>query len=140
MSILPHQLLPADPRLAVQQHCVVMCTMHGIPKSLAAAFVQFIIYFLKRLKIELLVLMACCRQEPNTIVIHIRMLDNTAQAQQEAVGVLGINLIHAAFYMGGDSAAIIGSLLNELSRSRIEVGPMHSLVHCSVAEHFLLAC
>lgn len=54
-------------------------------------------------------------------MIHIRMLDGTAQAQQEAVGVLGINLIHAAFYMGGDSAAIIGSLLNELSRSRIEV-------------------
>lgn len=66
------------------------------------------------------------------IVIHIRMLDGTAQAQQEAVGVLGINLIHAAFYMGGDSAAIIGSLLSELSRSRIEVSPpahAHALVN-----------
>ncbi|CAL8463537.1 g3071 [Coccomyxa elongata] len=78
-------------------------------------------------------------QEPNTIVIHIRMLDNTAQAQQEAVGVLGINLIHAAFYMGGDSGAIIGSLLNELSRSRIEVdlisfqGPMFEHVDNRVA-------
>ncbi len=81
--------------------------------------------------------MACCRQEPNTIVIHIRMLDNTAQAQQEAVGVLGINLIHAAFYMGGDSAAIIGSLLNELSRSRIEVGPLHFLKHCSICRDLL---
>ncbi|BDA48597.1 hypothetical protein COCOBI_12-2770 [Coccomyxa sp. Obi] len=78
-------------------------------------------------------------QEPNTIVIHIRMLDGTAQAQQEAVGVLGINLIHAAFYMGADSGAIIGSLLNELSRSRIEVdlisfqGPMFEHVDNRVA-------
>lgn len=77
-------------------------------------------------------LVACCRQEPNTIVIHIRMLDGTAQAQQEAVGVLGINLIHAAFYMGADSGAIIGSLLNELSRSRIEVSQLHVP---SIAQH-----
>ena len=53
-------------------------------------------------------------------MVHIRMLDNTAQLQQEAVGVLGINLIHAAFTLGDDTAAIISSLLAELSRSRIE--------------------
>jgi hypothetical protein len=57
---------------------------------------------------------------PNDIVVHIRMLDRTAQLQQEAVGVLGINLMHAAFYGGDDTAAIIGRLLDELSRSRIE--------------------
>lgn len=57
------------------------------------------------------------------MIVHIRMLDKSAQLQQEAVGVLGINLIHAAFYKGGDSAAIIGSLLSELSRARIEVRP-----------------
>ncbi len=56
------------------------------------------------------------------MVIHIRMLDKSAQLQQEAVGVLGINLIHAAFYMGGNTGAIISSLLSELSRTRIEVG------------------
>ncbi|KAK9917589.1 hypothetical protein WJX75_006149 [Coccomyxa subellipsoidea] len=60
-------------------------------------------------------------REPNTVMIHIRMLDKSAQLQQEAVGVLGINLIHAAFYMGGDTGAIISSLLNELTRARIEV-------------------
>ena len=55
------------------------------------------------------------------MVMHIRMLDKTAQLQQEAVGVLGINLIHAAFNKGANTAAIIGSLLDELSRSRVEV-------------------
>ena len=60
------------------------------------------------------------RTPPNDIVVHIRMLDRTAQLQQEAVGVLGINLIHAAFYGGDDTAAIISKLLEELNRSRIE--------------------
>ena len=55
------------------------------------------------------------------MVMHIRMLDKTAQLQQEAVGVLGINLIHAAFTKGANTAAIIGSLLDELSRARVEV-------------------
>lgn len=66
-------------------------------------------------------MVVCCRREPNTVMIHIRMLDKSAQLQQEAVGVLGINLIHAAFYMGGDTGAIISLLLNELTRARIEV-------------------
>ena len=61
------------------------------------------------------------RQEPNTVVMHIRMLDKTAQLQQEAVGVLGINLIHACFTMGDNTAPIIGCLLEELSRARVEV-------------------
>ena len=55
------------------------------------------------------------------MVMHIRMLDKTAQLQQEAVGVLGINLIHACFTMGDNTAAIIGCLLEELSRARVEV-------------------
>ena len=35
--------------------------------------------------------------EPNTIILHINMLDDSALAQQESVGVLGVNLIYAAF-------------------------------------------
>jgi hypothetical protein len=54
--------------------------------------------------------------------MHIRMLDKSAQLQQEAVGVMGVNLIHAAFYKGANTSAIISSLLDELSRARIEVG------------------
>ena len=53
--------------------------------------------------------------------MHIRMLDKTAQLQQEAVGVLGINLIHACFTLGDNTAAIIGCLLEELNRARVEV-------------------
>ena len=75
---------------------------------------------------ELLLLLY--RQEPNTVVMHIRMLDKTAQLQQEAVGVLGINLIHACFTMGNNTAAIIGCLLEELSRTRVEVSAILDLL------------
>lgn len=38
--------------------------------------------------------MCCHRSEPNTVLIHVRMLENTAQLQAEALGILGVNLIH----------------------------------------------
>ncbi len=62
-----------------------------------------------------------CRQEPNVVMMHVRMLDATAQLQQEALGVLGVNFIHAALTKGSDVNGIINSLLDDLSRSRIEV-------------------
>ncbi|MCK5190165.1 MAG: hypothetical protein KAR12_08945, partial [Methylococcales bacterium] len=34
---------------------------------------------------------------PSDIILHVRMLDNDGSAQQEALGVIGVNLIHAAY-------------------------------------------
>jgi len=59
--------------------------------------------------------------EPSTIIIHVRMLDWETPRQQEAVGVIGVNLIHAAFYQFTDPAALIGSLLDGLTTQRVEV-------------------
>ena len=40
--------------------------------------------------------------KPNTppceIVLHLRLLDETSQDQMDALGKVGVNLIHAAFY------------------------------------------
>src|ERR671926_751266 len=38
------------------------------------------------------------RAEPSQIIIHVRMLDEANVDQQEALGVIGVNLIHGAFY------------------------------------------
>src|SRR5580693_3031050 len=38
------------------------------------------------------------RSEPSTIIIHTRLLDMETARQQEAVGILGVNLIYGAFY------------------------------------------
>ena len=37
------------------------------------------------------------RSEPSTIIIHVRLLDWDTPRQQEVVGLIGVNLIHAAF-------------------------------------------
>jgi hypothetical protein len=39
------------------------------------------------------------RSEPNEIVMHVRMLDARNIEQQEALGIVGINLIHSAFFL-----------------------------------------
>lgn len=51
------------------------------------------------------------------------MLDGTAQLQQEAVGALGVNLIHGALTCGGDPNRVIEGLLDDLTRGRITVRP-----------------
>ena len=61
------------------------------------------------------------RAEPSTIIIHARMLDWETSRQQEAVGTLGVNLIHGAFYQHLEPDRLIGSLLDSLSWQRIEV-------------------
>lgn len=61
------------------------------------------------------------RAEPNTVVLHTRMLDSTAQLQQEALGVLGVNFIHSVLFHSGNPSGIIARLLDDLSRERIEV-------------------
>ncbi len=57
----------------------------------------------------------------SVIVIHARMLDDTNAAQQEALGVLGVNLIHAAFHHSDNPTELIASLLDSLSVERIEI-------------------
>lgn len=61
------------------------------------------------------------RSAPSTIIIHTRLLDWETSRQQEAVGILGVNLIHGAFYQHLEPERLIGSLLDSLSWQRIEV-------------------
>ena len=60
-------------------------------------------------------------EEPSTIIIHVRLLDVETLRQQEAVGLIGVNLIHAAFYQHSDPEALIGTLLDGLNSQRVEV-------------------
>jgi len=61
------------------------------------------------------------RARPSEIIIHARMWDAENSRQQEALGVLGVNLIHGAFYLCGQPAGLIGSLMDGLTRDRMEV-------------------
>ena len=59
--------------------------------------------------------------EPSQILTHVRMLDRENQAQQEALGVLGVNLIYAAFEYFEEPDSLLRCLLDDLSTERIEV-------------------
>lgn len=55
------------------------------------------------------------------VLIHVRLYDNSHILQQEAVGILGVNLIHSCFYENDRPDIIIEKLLDNLSRDRVEV-------------------
>jgi hypothetical protein len=55
------------------------------------------------------------------IIIHVRMLDNEALLQQEALGIVGVNLVHGAFEFSTSPEDLLASLLDGLSTDRIEV-------------------
>lgn len=61
------------------------------------------------------------QSEPSSIIIHVRMLDWETPRQQEAIGVLGVNLIHAAFYQHQEPEKLIASLMDGLTNQRVEV-------------------
>jgi hypothetical protein len=60
-------------------------------------------------------------EEPSEIVVHAHLLDSTAAQQREVLGVLGVNLIYAAFFRREDPVALIASLVDDLSRERVEI-------------------
>jgi hypothetical protein len=60
-------------------------------------------------------------EEPSEVIVHAHLRDTTAARQQEALGVLGVNLIYGAFYRRKDPADLIASLADELPRERVEI-------------------
>jgi hypothetical protein len=60
-------------------------------------------------------------EEPSEVVVHAHLLDPNPAGQQEALGVLGVNLLHAAFFRRNDPADLIAALVDDLSRARVEV-------------------
>jgi len=57
---------------------------------------------------------------PNHILLHINLCDLTARQQQEATGILGVNLIYAAFHQTARKT-FFGGLFEGISIDRIEI-------------------
>ena len=60
------------------------------------------------------------RGQPSEIIIHIRLLDEGNVEQQEALGVIGLNLLYGAFYHA-QPEKVISSLQENLAAGQIEV-------------------
>jgi len=57
----------------------------------------------------------------NDVVIHVKLLDNDTNLQQQAVGILGVNLMYACFYYNEIPPVFLLSLMDNLSRDRIQI-------------------
>jgi hypothetical protein len=61
------------------------------------------------------------RTPPSQIIIHVRLLDRENVLQQEALGVVGVNLVHAALYLHHDPVKVVAAFMDNLAAERIEV-------------------
>jgi hypothetical protein len=64
------------------------------------------------------------RDEASQVIIHVRMLDSDAQAQQEALGIVGVNLCYGCFFLHHEPEKLVESLLDGLTTGRIEIDMM----------------
>ncbi len=60
-------------------------------------------------------------EEPNDVILHIKLHDNSHKAQQEAIGILGVNLIHACFFHHEDLDDFLNNLVHRLPRDKMEI-------------------
>lgn len=58
---------------------------------------------------------------PSNLQIHIRLLDPENVEQMQALGVVGVNLIHAAFHQRGHLKGFVESLTEGLKPGRVEI-------------------
>lgn len=58
---------------------------------------------------------------PSQIIIHVRLLDSDTLQEQEALGITGVNLVHAATSLHQEPETIILSLLDNVTNKRVEV-------------------
>jgi hypothetical protein len=58
---------------------------------------------------------------PNEVLLHINMLDPANVLQQEAIGILGVNLIYAAFYELQSKESFLEGVTQDIVKERIEI-------------------
>jgi hypothetical protein len=61
------------------------------------------------------------RDDNSQIIIHVRMLDRENDLQQETLGVVGVNLLYASFFLHHKPELLLESLLDNLTTQRIEI-------------------
>lgn len=66
------------------------------------------------------------RGEPNQIVLHVKLNDDTNAEQASAMGILGVNLLTAACYHRQSLAELMPVLMEGLDRRRVEIDMFHT--------------
>ncbi len=63
--------------------------------------------------------------EANEIILHVRLLDSDTSIQQDVLGILGVNLVYAAYFLSGDLQTMIESLVDNLSPGSLIIDTIH---------------
>src|SRR5689334_10917168 len=58
---------------------------------------------------------------PNDVILHVSLRDPSNLRQQEAVGILGVNLIYGAYHALGSAREFLAGLSEELGLHRAEI-------------------
>ena len=58
---------------------------------------------------------------PNDVFLHVNMRDPSNALQQQAIGILGVNLIYAAFYEGQTKESFLEGVAQDVVAERIEI-------------------
>ena len=61
------------------------------------------------------------KAEPDEIILHVRMLDDIPLNQQEALGILGVNLIYGAYVLHETPEQLLSGLMDGLRWGRVEI-------------------
>jgi hypothetical protein len=59
--------------------------------------------------------------EPNQVILHVNLLENDGLMQQNTLGVLGVNLIYACFFLYQFPSQFLRSLFDNISADRLEI-------------------
>ena len=59
-------------------------------------------------------------EKPSDFILHVKLNDQDAKLQQETVGIIGTNLLHACFTQN-DPKIILKSLYDNLSKDQFEI-------------------
>jgi hypothetical protein len=61
------------------------------------------------------------RDQDSQIILHVRLLDTSNVLQQEAIGMIGVNLLYGAFFLHHEPDQLLESLTDGLDPGRVEI-------------------
>lgn len=63
--------------------------------------------------------------EPSDVILHLRLWDRDAGRQQDALGMVGVNLVHAALHRRSSIDEFVQALVEDVGSGRVEVDFAH---------------
>jgi len=60
-------------------------------------------------------------EDYNEIVLHLRFKETDVKAQQETLGILGVNLVYGAFYLNDNPKELLKSFYDNIDKDKVEI-------------------